>query len=256
VAREVLPILSSTLENAEQNVAMMHLSEFRNLGEMNRELLLPYMDQIRKYADDPQEFLRDQANLIIDYMEGRDIRSLADKIEEQNARIKEAAVTYEALKEYMETNIEILKNFIADITKKLPIPVKFSTEGRIRKTLQLHFICGTQSERCLYPEDRPFIIESQTWNKWLKVAMSAVNIGKSVIFPIEGSAVDAIREAYQAYKTEDDEEFLKYISEPFLTSQEQDNLILQLRSAQFFEVFHYDSQTANWTCLMCKRPDS
>jgi hypothetical protein len=252
VAREILPFLAEMLEDPDQNVAIMVLSEFRNLGQMNRELLEPYMDLIRKLADDPQQHVRDQANLIIDIMEGRDLRSLAAQIEEQNAMLKEAALTVDSLKEYVDKNVAMLKTFIADVVKKLPIPIRFSTEGRVRKTLQLHYVCGIQTERCLYPLERPFVTETKEWNKWLKIAMSAVSIGKAVIFPFETSdAVDSVRQAYNLYKTGEEKDFLSYIGEPFLTSSEQDKLIIQLRDARFFDVFTYEPQTAEWTCLMC-----
>jgi hypothetical protein len=162
-----------------------------------------------------------------------------------------------SLKEYVDQNVEMLKYFIADVVKKLPVPTKFSTEGRIRKTIHLHFNCGLQFERCLYPEDRPFITESKDWNKWLKIAMSAVRIGKAIIFPIESTdAVDAVREAYEAYKEKGDRDFLAYIGEPFLTSKEQDNLVNQLRDARFFDVFNYVPETGEWACLMCNPPGS
>ncbi|MGY5876206.1 MAG: hypothetical protein RTU30_10710 [Candidatus Thorarchaeota archaeon] len=252
-AREVLPFLAEMLEIADQNAATMILSEFRNLGDMNRELLVPYMDLIRRFVDDPQEYVRAQANLIIDYMEGRDLRSLAMQIAEQNAMISEAAVSVDALKEYVDKNVEMLKTFIADVVKRLPTPVKFSIEGRVRKTMQLHFVCSQQSEHCIYPVGRPFITETKAWNKWLKLAVSVVKLGKAVIFPTEtGEAIEAVKEAYESYKAGDDKEFLAFISEPFLTSEEQDNLVNQLRDERFFEVFDYDPQTAGWACMMCK----
>lgn len=39
--------------------------------------------------------------------------------------------------------------------------------------------------------------------------------------------------------------------EPFLTSEEQDKLLNQLRAASFFQKFQYDNQTANWLCANC-----
>ena len=215
------------------------------------------MDIIKKCANDPQKYVRDQANTIIDFYEGRDLRTLAFQIEQQNKLIREAALTVGSLKEYVDQNVEMLKYFIADVVKKLPVPVKFATEGRIRKTIHLHFTCGLKHERCLYPEDRPFITESKDWNKWLKIAMSAVRIGRAIIFPIESDdAVDAVREAYEAYKDKDDKDFLAYIGEPFLTSTEQDNLVNQLREARFFDVFNYVPETGEWACLMCNPPGS
>ena len=255
VAREILPFLAELLKDADQNLAIMVLSEFRNLGQMNKDLLVPYMELIRKYVDDPQQYVRDQANLIIDIMEGRDLRSIATQLEEQSTLIKEAALSVDSLKAYVDKNVEILKTFIADVVKKLPIPIRFSTEGRVRQTLQLHYVCGIQKERCLYPLERPFVTETKEWSKWLKIAMSAVSIGKAVIFPFETSdAIDSVRSAYKLYKSKEESDFLSFISEPFLTSSEQDKLIVQLREARFFDVFNYDPQTAEWTCLMCNPP--
>lgn len=39
--------------------------------------------------------------------------------------------------------------------------------------------------------------------------------------------------------------------EPFLTSEEQDKLLNQLRAANFFQKFGYDNQSANWICANC-----
>ena len=257
IAREILPFLAELLKDADQNVAIMVLMEFRNLGELNRELLIPYMELIRGFENDPEETVRSQANLIVDYMEGRDVRSLAARIDEQNAKIKEIAVSFEALKEYVDKNVEELKSYIAEVQKKLPVPTKFSTEGRIKKTLKLHFECSRQDDNCLYPAERPFITESKVWNRWLKIAMSAVKIGKAIMIPFDsGEAVDAVREAYNAYKDKDDKDFISEFSEPFLTSEQQDNLVNQLRKARYFDVFSFDPQTAGWTCMMCKSRDS
>jgi predicted class III extradiol MEMO1 family dioxygenase len=210
VAREILPFLAELLKDADQNLAIIVLSEFRNLGQMNQELLVPYMDLIRRFAEDPQQHVRDQANLIIDIMEGRDLRSLAAQIEEQNALIKEAALTMDSLKEYVDKNVELLKTFIGDVVKKLPIPIRFSTEGRVRNTLQLQYVCGIQNAQCLYPLERPFVTETKEWGKWLRIAMSAVSIGKAVIFPFETSeAVESVRKAYSLYKTGEEQEMIK-----------------------------------------------
>ncbi|MHA2296823.1 MAG: hypothetical protein ACXAEU_00065 [Candidatus Hodarchaeales archaeon] len=258
-ATEVLPTLGKLLAEADQNTAAVLLMEFRNLGDLNRELLVPYMDQIKALTDDPQEYVRDQAVMIVDYMEGRDIRSLANQIEEQNKMIQEAAVSVDSLKKYVDDNVDMLKDFLADVVKKLPIPVDFSAEGRIRKTMKLHFACGCADERCLYPKDRTFTTETKDWNKWTKVAFSAIKIGKAAI-SIPGnptSAMDAVaatRELYSAYKSEEDEEFLTFISQPFLTSTEQDSLIEQLKEARFFDMFNYNAQEASWCCIMCKSP--
>ncbi len=250
-AREVIPVLGKMLEESDPSVVTSALIELRNLGHMNQDLLGSYMPRIRSLTKSTHQHIRDQANLIIDHAEGRDLRSLASQIDEQNKLIREAAVSVDALKKYLDDNIEDLKHFIAGVVKKLPVPVRFSTEGRAKKTLRLHFSCGIQTAGCLYPRDREFVTETTTWNKWLKLALSAVSAGVSMLNPLDGTAIDQVRNAYQSYKTTYDKEFLAFINEPFLTSAEQDSLVTQLRDARFFDVFKYDPTIGNWACIMC-----
>jgi hypothetical protein len=251
-AREMLIILDSFLAEANDHQKIMILSEFRNLGEMKKEFLDPYIERIKSFESDPEEDVRAQARMIVDFYEGKDVRALAASIEDMNERVKQAAKSTEELMKYVDENISMIKDFIADIAKKLPIPQTFSTEGRIRKTIILHFVCDKESDRCLFPQDRSFTTETKDWNKWLKIAFSGIKIGKSVIMPANiGDAGKAVKQAYEAYKTQNDKDFLSYMSEPFLTSFEQDNLINQLREAKYFDVFHYDPQEAYWNCTMC-----
>ncbi|MHA2251265.1 MAG: hypothetical protein ACXAD7_12960 [Candidatus Kariarchaeaceae archaeon] len=251
-AKEMLIHLDSFLNEANDNQKIMILSEFRNLGEMDKALLDPYIDKMKGYEEDPEENVRMQARMIVDYYEGVDVRTLAASVEDMNEQVMQAAKSTDELMAYIDENIEMLKDFIADIAKKLPIPKTFSTEGRVRKTIILHFVCDKEAERCLFPHDRSFTTESKDWNKWLKIAFSGIKIGKSVILPANiGDAGKAVRQAYEDYKTKEDKDYLAFISQPFLTSTEQDNLINQLREAKFFDVFQYDPQKAGWDCTMC-----
>jgi hypothetical protein len=69
---------------------------------------------------------------------------------------------------------------------------------------------------------------------------------------IEG--IQNIKEAYEVIRSREDREFNAYITEPFLTSEEQDKLIEQLREAMFFEHFTHDSQRGGWACKNCLPP--
>ncbi|MDH5647369.1 MAG: hypothetical protein OEZ01_15270, partial [Candidatus Heimdallarchaeota archaeon] len=64
-AKEVLPLIDSMRANANDNGLAMILSEFRNLAEMDKQLLEPYLDMIKEYENNPQENVRDQAKLIV-----------------------------------------------------------------------------------------------------------------------------------------------------------------------------------------------
>eukprot|EP00615_Pteridomonas_danica_P000966 CAMPEP_0114363176 /NCGR_PEP_ID=MMETSP0101-20121206/26353_1 /TAXON_ID=38822 ORGANISM="Pteridomonas danica, Strain PT" /NCGR_SAMPLE_ID=MMETSP0101 /ASSEMBLY_ACC=CAM_ASM_000211 /LENGTH=306 /DNA_ID=CAMNT_0001509653 /DNA_START=846 /DNA_END=1766 /DNA_ORIENTATION=+ len=63
------------------------------------------------------------------------------------------------------------------------------------------------------------------------------------------SGVGAIQDIYNGYKAKDDKDFNTFISQPFLTSEESDKLINQLRAGKFFEKMEYDAQSGDWVCI-------
>eukprot|EP01034_Spumella_vulgaris_P022867 gene22867-29044_t len=62
----------------------------------------------------------------------------------------------------------------------------------------------------------------------------AIDIGKGDPLGLIETGVGAIKMIYTAYKSSDDDDFQTYISNPFLTSAEQDGLLLKLRKNKFF----------------------
>lgn len=106
--------------------------------------------------------------------------------------------------------------------------------GTVRKTLILHFECVRTGYE--------FPIQSHEWNKWLKMGFSMAKAGKAVFdigtgnpLGLVSTGVECVKGIYEAYKSNDDDEFNTYISNPFLTSSEQDGLIEKLRAQQFFD---------------------
>ncbi|MCB9638847.1 MAG: hypothetical protein H6728_07295 [Myxococcales bacterium] len=251
-AQETLALFFSMLQGADQNSAILLLSQVRHLADMDRALLQPYAEALQTFTQDNRAAVAAMARDLSQFFRGEDLSSISQKLAQQSLAIQEAARSIEGLRTYIDQHVEELREFIATISKKLPIPARFTTEGLFRKTLTLHFVCDTQGSRCLFPEDRPFTTETTAWNKWLKIAFSAVSAGKALlVFRDTERTVDKIKQCYEAYKGNDDDAFLAYISQPFLTSKETDALIEQLRNEKFFEVFHYDPQHAHWNCALC-----
>jgi hypothetical protein len=127
-----------------------------------------------------------------------------------------------------------VKDFIGDIVKKLPTPKRLEVVGNLRKTLILHFECARTGYE--------FPITSYEWSKWLKMGFSLAKAGKAVIdigtgnpLALAMTGIECVQGIYDAYKTKDDDEFNTYITNPFLTSTEQDGLIEKLRAQKFFE---------------------
>ena len=66
------------------------LFQIKNLGEMERKLLDPYIEQIKPFTQDPQQYVRDQAKAIINYYEGKDLSSLMANFETLNKEVKDS----------------------------------------------------------------------------------------------------------------------------------------------------------------------
>ena len=203
----------------------------------DKKVLKEHMPALAKYKDSSNVLYTS----IDDYASGRSLAVLTDKVDDLeakvdalNSRVSESCKIYEDVIAYVDKNIKDVKDFVGEVVKKLPLPKRLEVIGTARKTLVLHFeCCKTKKE---YP------IKSQEWNKWLKMGFSLAKSSKAIIDIGTGNPLgllttgaDAIKGIYEAYKSNDDDEFNSYITNPFLTSAEQDGLINKLRDQGFFD---------------------
>jgi len=114
------------------------------------------------------------------------------------------------------------------------------------------FFLKTDKE-CLYSDGKYFITSTRDINRWIKMGFTLFQLGKAIYDKSFGDALGACLNLYNLYKTKEDGDFVQFISQPFLTSDEQDKLIKQLREADpsFFDMFRYSAQSGNWACLSC-----
>eukprot|EP01138_Halocafeteria_seosinensis_P014884 gb/GECG01015194.1/.p1 GENE.gb/GECG01015194.1/~~gb/GECG01015194.1/.p1 ORF type:complete len:940 (+),score=149.70 gb/GECG01015194.1/:1-2820(+) len=161
---------------------------------------------------------------------------------EHDRRLESVEESVEKIEEELANRTEEIKEFIADVTKKLPVPVSVEARGKIRKRIRLRFCCAAGTK----PD---FILESVHWTKWLRVVASALNTGKSIFVGDIAGTVGGLLECFKALKRKDTDRSVKFenlVKQPFLTSVEQDELIEGLRSQGFFEEFEYDANSASW----------
>lgn len=251
-ADAVLPKLMKLLENpnTQSYVPATVFNEVMNLKELysSRDVMTPYMELVSSKRRDADT----QVQMIEDWYEGLSLKgvntridNLEARIDAMNAKIAETCTNFEDVKAYVDQNMADIKDFVGEIVKKLPNPKRLEVVGTLRKTLILHFECVHTG--------REYPIESKEWSKWLKMGFSLLKCGKLILdvgtgnpMGILKTGVDAVQQIYSAYKTNDDDEFNTYITQPFLTSAEQDQLLNKLRDQGFFEKFAYDAQAPGW----------
>lgn len=213
-----------------------------------REVLQGYLPTIAKYKSASEVAYTS----IEDFAAGRSLETLTNRVDELDAKINalnnKVAETCHNMADviaYVDANMADMKDFLAEVVKKLPAPKRLEVVGTLRKTFILHFECVRTGYE--------FPIVSYDWSKWLKMGFSLVKAGQAVIdlgignpLGILSKGIECVQEIYTAYKTHDDDEFNSYITNPFLTSTEQDMLLNKLRDQNFFEIFAYDSQRRGW----------
>jgi hypothetical protein len=174
-----------------------------------------------------------------------------------------------------------VQDFLATVVKKLPAPVELTVEqsgwkGKAQKTIQLHFVCcrATDPGSCMHADRaHSFVTSTKEWARWIKIGVSLHAAGKATLnlaaseieAPGEAaaagkSALGAFKAVYQSFKAPNDgqgeaEQFEDMMAQPFLTTEESERLLNQLRSTKFFELFSYDPQCAGWCCPRCRRKD-
>eukprot|EP01033_Poteriospumella_lacustris_P000396 gene396-255_t len=214
----------------------------------SRDILLKNMDRLSAKKSYAGVLFKE----IEDYANGRSLAGvtlrldvLDAKVNALNTKVSETCTNMADVLAYVDANMADMKDFLAQVTKRLPQPKRLEVVGTLRKTLILHFeCCRTGLE---------FPVTSHDWSKWLKMGFSLVKAGQAVIdlgmgnpLGILKKGVECVQEIYQAYKTNDDDEFNTYITNPFLLSHEQDQLLEKLRDQGFFDIFAYDAQVAGW----------
>jgi hypothetical protein len=236
----------------------------------DKEALEPMIDIIRSLegGDAVSGHGRESAHMLVQIYEGRDLSAVVERVaaidramHDLNNNMKEMCSNIDEVEKYVQDNIADVKQFLGTVVKKLPNPNKLTVEGKVRKTLLLHFSCCRHSSgECMHPPGgNEFTTKTKAWNKWLKMGFSLAQAGLAVVEAVgegdaEGAAMaagGACKSIYNSFKEKDDADFNTYISEPFLMSADRDKLLAQLEESSFFGVFSYDAQVAGWTCPNC-----
>jgi len=175
-----------------------------------------------------------------------------------NAELRKTNMNMDDLKSCMDDNICQIKDFIAQIGKKLPVPKEVIVERKllVRKQFKLLFVCEGKREGCLHSPSNPFEITIGKWARWLKLSLLSVKLGVTTFKTVTGdisSPIDTIKDIYKELKTGKDPDFLSFASQLFLTSEERDMLITELREQEFFKHFDYNPQQAFWICESCPK---
>lgn len=82
-------------------------------------------------------------------------RDIAKWINEENAKLKKLATSFTALKNGIEN--DVIEAYISELKTRIPIPIKFASEGDSVNMLRLYFVCKRHCIGCFYPQCEWFV---------------------------------------------------------------------------------------------------
>ena len=186
----------------------------------------------------------------------------------------------------IDTTMQVV---ISNMVPELPVPYDYSVVNQMKgaqKEIKLHFMCGANPSQTM-------TTTSTEWNKWLRLGVSAVQAGRSVVklaggdvtelqkmagwketlSSMKGAAEDglevvkSLRGCHEALTHEPgSDHFATFVETVHFTSEEADSLIEELRAAKFYDKFEYDPtvpvrerssnyiRTCGFTAFQCLKP--
>lgn len=160
----------------------------------------------------------------------------------------------DAVQHFCEKHLDKIKAYMQTIFVKLPLPSKCTIEERrAKKHAILQFACQGKGEHCLYNKSL-FVMKTKNPRIWIHLMFLALQARSTSALSTRESSVSSLKNCWDTLKY-DNKSFLALVTSSFPSAKDQDNLIAELRSERFFDVFEYNGPLTLWGCFLCNHPD-
>jgi len=161
----------------------------------------------------------------------------------------------DTVQHFCEKHLEKIKSYMESLMVKLPLPVKCTVEERKgRRFAKLHFACqGRSGEHCLY-NSTFYTIKTRNPRTYIHLMFLALQARAPSALSTREASVSALKNCWEILKCEAIS-FVTLVTGAFPPPKAQDNLMHELRSHRFFDVFEYNGPRKIWGCFLCNHPD-
>ncbi|VDP37829.1 unnamed protein product, partial [Soboliphyme baturini] len=207
----------------------------------------------------------------------------------------ECAVKGDAVRQFCEKHYQKIKNYIADLNTKYPVPCQCTVEESGNKQIvRIHFACQDRSDLCLYTSTC-FAFKTKIPHLWLHLMflhlqlvqkrsgwpfIEAVTDSSHVLFesisvlktlqlleggsvtPNSGSFLRSGEEAQGLLGMSDIEfnQVKKFHGSDWQNHKdairpEQQVLLTELQVAGYYDLFAYNAAKKKWCCFACNHPE-
>jgi len=162
----------------------------------------------------------------------------------------------DTVQHFCEKHLDKIKAYMESLSVKLPLPIKCTIEERKgRKHAKLHFGCQgrVNEEHCLYKATF-YALKTRCPRTWIHLMFLALQSRSTSAISTRESSVSALKNCWEILKCENIS-FVTLVTGAFPPAKAQDNLLHELRSHRFFDVFEYNALEKHWGCFLCNHPD-
>ena len=214
------------------------------------------VQRLSRLADRPEQKSkrRDRYHVNANTFIGGTIKKLnpvevAWKKQEKRKRSKRRVLTVSKatvindIEDSLKSKRKKIRRFLKTATKRIPLPTAVSRSG-LHRRLTLYFQCNSGAG----PE---FIVDTIHWSKWMRYIACGIKHGYQILYSGEVLTLQNLYQLYQQLYREDidpEATFEGFLSDPCLTSTEQEELAVSLQKDGVYEEFEpsADGEKVTW----------
>ncbi|XP_055333624.1 protein melted-like [Paramacrobiotus metropolitanus] len=160
---------------------------------------------------------------------------------------------HDAVYQFCDRNLEKIRKYMASVFVKFPLPARCSVEQhKSHKYCKLYFSCQCKGDQCLYAS-RYFSFRTKIPKVWIHLMFLAIQARAAGALNQQDSAVHALKLCWD--HLDKGRDFSTLVTSAFPSSREQEDLLKELSSSRYFDVFEYNATINQWGCFLCNYPE-
>ncbi|KAK2531044.1 Veph1 isoform B [Columba livia] len=194
----------------------------------------------------------------LDYTESANLaESPEEKALEGSAEAATSPVEYQdKLYLHLKENLGKVKEYVAEMGRKIPIPDQCVIEDTVRSCVaKLFFSCPLKGHYCLYSKSS-FTLVSRQPPLWIHIMFLFQQSLFAEPLSIQSSSVQVLKALWEKTQLKGTHSFeTAMIQSTFPHQKELDHVQMHLEEVRFFDLFGYSEAAGAWQCFMCNNPE-
>ncbi|KAJ7396731.1 Ventricular zone-expressed PH domain-containing protein 1 [Pitangus sulphuratus] len=157
---------------------------------------------------------------------------------------------------HLKENLGKVKEYVAEMGRKIPIPEQCVIEDTVRSCVaKLFFSCALKGHYCLYSKSS-FTLVSHQPPLWIHIMFLFQQSLFAEPLSIQSSSVQVLKALWEKTQLKGAHSFeTAMIQSTFPHQKDLDHVQMHLEEVRFFDLFGYSEEAGAWQCFMCNNPE-